>query len=75
MSALFCLRSYIDSHCLAVRSQSASKNLKKNVEDRVRSQKLCTSDVSVFFYFFKGEKSVLKLQNKIRPQSPKKELC
>ncbi len=30
----------------------------KNVEDRVRSQKYCKSDLSVNFLFFKGEKYV-----------------
>jgi hypothetical protein len=43
-------------------------------EERVRSQKYCMSDLSVIFLHFKGEKYVLKLLNKIRPQSSKKKL-
>jgi hypothetical protein len=37
-------------------AQRASKNLKKIVEDRVNSKKLCIRNMSVFFLLFKGEK-------------------
>jgi hypothetical protein len=45
----------LNSNCEA---QRASKNLKKYVEDRVRSPKECMSDLSVNFLLFKGEKYV-----------------
>ncbi len=53
----YCTVYYItfNSKCEA---QRESKILKKNVEDRVRCQYLCMSDLSVFSYFFKGENCV-----------------
>jgi hypothetical protein len=45
----------LNSNCEA---QRAYKNLKKIVEDRVRCQKKCTSDLSVIFLLFKGEKYI-----------------
>jgi hypothetical protein len=35
--------------------QRASKNMKKIVEDRVRTQNYCMSDLSEIFYCFSGE--------------------
>ena len=53
----YCTVYYItlNSNCEA---QRASKNLKKIVEDRVRSQKWGMSDLSAIFLLFKGEKYV-----------------
>jgi hypothetical protein len=50
-----------------------SKNLKKIVEDSVRSQKECMGDLSVIFLLLK-EKNVQKSLYKITPQSPKETL-
>jgi hypothetical protein len=48
----YCTVYYIilNSKCEA---QRASKNLKEIVEDRVRSQNECMSDLSIKFYFLK----------------------
>jgi hypothetical protein len=53
----YCTVYYItlNSNCEA---QSASKNLKKIVEDKVGSQKKFMSDLSVNFLLFKGKKYV-----------------
>ena len=52
---LIVLFNTLNSNCEA---QRASKNLIKIIEDRVGSQKLCMSDLSVNFLLFKGEKDV-----------------
>jgi len=45
--------------------------MKKNVEDRLKSQNMCMGDLSVFFFYFLTEKYVQKSLNKTKPQSPK----
>ena len=70
MQKKYCTIYYItlNSNCEA---QRASKNLKKKLENGVRSQ---MSDLTVNFSLFKGEKYVKKSLNKIIPQSPKEKL-
>ncbi len=65
----YCALYYItlNSNCEA---QRASKDF-FNVEERVKSQNKCMSDLHVIFLFFYRENFAWNSLNKIRPQSPK----